>query len=781
MSKVKFKIIDGGKAIPIGNNLYKLEGRSHEEGGIGIELTDGNAKTIIEAERKEIFEPKTHEFRIFSDSLKIGNKTPAQLAEAGYNPDIIFKAQQNINGNYGGNYAKDGLIKKLIGFFTENNEKENTNKENKKDAPIDWDEIKIKQAYTESGFNSKAVSKAPAYGLYQITPQTLKEFNDKTGNTYKLEDLYNDKINTEIRDWYMNDLYNREWNTKNNPSDSVRATKTIMAYNMGPTNLVNRLNELKAKGYDIYQSLDWVQDDSIPVESREYNDFILRNINNSIARNQLAYEASKKKNSDKVEGIRKGFKIGGVEKIKNVVRKRLANNLHPGSYDNIISRIIESVILNKKSNDRIDINNMNIDDLNRYALFSKALYDADTGVKFDDYFEKSKYIPTKHNNDESIYYSIKRNDNMSIEDLLRLDIQLGDYKIDKGNDDKGNYYSIYDIWDINPLGKQNLKDFTNITQPIEIYDRVYENDNAYKTIEMYYNTLQRNKLKNGGQINMKLKNKNKQDITDIVMNEILPHSTGERKKFIFGGSEWSLVGNAGLNLLSGLGQGIAGSINASKLRKMYDGLKRQSTFIPVAREHINTKVDVEPQLNLTAQTEYNLRRNAEMNTSNSKVARQQARAAALDRIRQDNAIYSDKYNRETQLRNAEAELQTKYNLVDLENKLTDIREQNDFDMQKAIGKANAGTMEAQTWGNAIASTLGNTATSLMDYATMKNDLLKSNNKEIWDKYDEFQWGMYTDGVDADGKPILKSKYTNPNHPLYNSKHYKRVRKHFGIS
>ena len=129
-----------------------------------------------------------------------------------------------------------------------------------------------------------------------------------------------------------------------------------------------------------------------------------------------------------------------------------------------------------------------------------------------------------------------------------------------------------------------------------------------------------------------------------------------------------------------------------------------------------------------------------MNTANAKVARSQARAAALDRIRQDNAIYSDKYNRESQLRNAEAELQTKYNLVDLENKLTDIREQNDFDMQKAIGKANAGTMEAQTWGNAIASTLGNTATSLMDYTTMQNDLLKSNNPAAYEEKFKFEFG-----------------------------------------
>lgn len=544
MTKKRIRITDGGIALPLGNNTFLMRGRLHSQGGIGI----GNGgKNDIEVEDGEVVKFNKDNIQVLSDQPMLNGISPANALLAGGNFNKIFKAQQSINGNYGGSYGKDGLIKKLIGFFTGNAEKENTNKENEKDAPIDWDEIKIKQAYTESGFDSKAVSKAPAYGLYQITPQTLKEFNDKTGNTYTVEDLYNDKINTEIRDWYMNDLYNREWNTKNNPSDSVRATKTIMAYNMGPTNLVNRLNELKAKGYDIYQSLDWTQDDSIPVESREYNDFILRNINNSTSRNQLAYETSRKKNSNKVEGIRNGFK-------------------------------------------------------------------------------------------------------------------------------------------------------------------------------------------NGGQINMKLKHKNKQDITDMVMNEILPHSTGERKKFIWGGSEIALASNAGLNLLSGLGQGIVGHFNANNLRKMYDGLKRQSTFIPVAREHINTIVDVEPQLNLTAQTEYNLRRNAEMNTANAKVARSQARVAALDRIRQDNAIYSDKYNREAQLRNAEAELQTRYNLVDAENKLTDIREQNDFNMQKAIGKANADTMEAQTWGNAITSTLGNTATSLMDYASMTNDLLKSNNPESFDNW-----------------------------------------------
>lgn len=595
MTKKRIRITDGGIALPLGNNTFLMKGRLHSQGGIGI----GNGgKNDIEVEDGEIVKFNKDNIQVLSDQPMLNGISPANALLAGEDFNKIFKAQQSINGNHHGSYGKDGLIKQLVNFITGNDKKENYETSVKKKPaegePINEKEVRLRQAYAESRFDSKAGSHAGARGLFQIMPSLLKDYNKANGTNYTVDDLYNDEINTSIRDWKMNLNLNSAWATKNAAPDSVVYAKSLGGYNMGNQNFLDTLGVAKNLGVDIYNTLDWVDKKYLPVETVDYINFVLRNQDNSILRNQAAYEASKKLNKDKVD------------------------------------------ILN-------------------------------------------------------------------------------------------------------------------------------------------------NNFKNGGQINMKLKYKNKQDITDMVMNEILPYSTGERKKFLLGGSEWTLIGNAGLNLLSGLGQGIAGSVNASKLRKMYDSMKRKSTYIPVAREHINTKVDVEPQLSATKLAEQKLINNTQANTSNSKVARQQVREAVANRIATDNQIYGDKYNREAQLRNAEAELQTRYNLVDAENKLTDIREQNDFDMQKAIGKANASTMEAQTWGNAIASTLENTATSLMDYATMKNDLLKSNNDEDWNRYNEFQWGMYTDGVDSNGKPILKSKYTNPNHPLYNSKRYKRIRNHFGIS
>lgn len=621
MTKKRIRITDGGIALPLGNNTFLMRGRLHSQGGIGI----GNGgKNDIEVEDGEVVKFNKDNIQVLSDQPMLNGISPANALLAGGNFNKIFKAQQSINGNYGGSYGKDGTEKEI--------KKEN---------------IPTKEEYITQKLDS-------------IRNNVLERSRNKTQDETTL-------IN-EL------DVYGRKY----------LINRLQESYNIAKSFYDKMLNNK----YELYKKEN-------PIRSEVYSD--INYINND---SELDYYASNLNNAKQLlDNAKKGIYNGKA--LNNCIANLSEMFPHSLPYGNQTFKANPG----------------------KYGFSLIDTWDVEPGdliqhIKFGEPYHAMIYNGTDNNGMHTFNYS-----------------DGGEPGWNGGGYGTNKHYPEAVAEDGKHLWDVDVYRYTGTPQDSIQWSNEYD--------QKYGKTL-----KNGGQINMKLKHKNKQDITDMVMNEILPHSTGERKKFILGGSELALIGNAGLNFLSGLGQGIAGSINASKLRKMYDGLKRQSTFIPVAREHINTKVDVEPQLNLTAQTEYNLRRNAEMNTANAKVARSQARVAALDRIRQDNAIYSDKYNREAQLRNAEAELQTKYNLVDLENRLTDIREQNDFDMQRAIGRANAGTMEAQTWGNAIASTLGNTATSLMDYATMQNDLLKSNNPAAYDQWFKSNYGHL---FDKDGK------------------------------
>ena len=98
----KVKITDGGVAIPIGNGNFLLRGSSHnqvnESGHTGIGMKVG--KRTIEAEGGEVIRPTNRSLLIYSRRLPLANGlTPAQSVVAGYNPQAVFAAQQQENGN----------------------------------------------------------------------------------------------------------------------------------------------------------------------------------------------------------------------------------------------------------------------------------------------------------------------------------------------------------------------------------------------------------------------------------------------------------------------------------------------------------------------------------------------------------------------------------------------------------------------------------------------------------------------------------------------------------
>ena len=235
-------------------------------------------------------------------------------------------------------------------------------------------------------------------------------------------------------------------------------------------------------------------------------------------------------------------------------------------------------------------------------------------------------------------------------------------------------------------------------------------------------------------------------------------STGERKKFLTGGQMLGI--NAGLQAFNALAQGIAGSVNASNIEKMYNKMTRKSTYVPIARRHINTNYDVSPMLDANRDAEFTLARNAMANTSSSKVAREQLKQARLARLSGDTTAYSTKINEENKLKEAEIQLQKQYDIYDNQSLTKDISDSNDFEMQKQLGITNAKTSAANTWGKSIGNALSGVGNSLIQYTIGNYDLLKSDNPAAVAQGMQNLYGHAFKIDDKTGQYVLKDIYKN---------------------
>lgn len=532
MEKRRLRVTDGGYAVPLGNNYFLMKGKTHEQGGIGL-------SDKVEVENNEIVKVNKDSAKVYSAQPMIAGYSPAELILRGASPRKVFSIQQSLNGNNNDGYGREGTdfnILKNIGKLVKKifNKTNDASDVDVNSIVIDPEELKIKQAYAESGFRSDVKSGAGASGLFQIMPDVLKDYNTANNTSFTVDDLSNDSINTVVRDFKFNKTLNSEWVNKNNPSDAVRYAKALVGYNFGNMNTLRRLERAKKDGVDIYNTLDWLSTKYLPEESVNYTKYLLGIGSDGMHRNDAAYAASKKLNKDKVEKI-KQYKYGGIM---------------------------------------------------------------------------------------------------------------------KGNNNK-EFHLVKDTFDA-----------------------------------------------------------------------MFP-STGERKKFLPGGAILGI--NAGLQAFNALAQGIAGSVNASNIEKMYNKMTRKSTYVPIARRHINTNYDVSPMLDANRDAEFTLAKNAMANTSSSKVAREQLKQARLARLSGDTTTYSTKINEENKLKAAETELQKQYDIYDNQSLTKDISDSNDFEMQKQLGITNAKTSAANTWGQSIGTMISGIGDSLLQHTVGNYDLLKSQN------------------------------------------------------
>lgn len=190
--------------------------------------------------------------------------------------------------NYSGE-EDTGILDTVLGLFKKEQSPEDTRKTA---GPVDLDEIRIRQAWAESKYDDNAKSRAGARGRFQIMPAVQADYIKAGG---KKGDLHNATYNTQVRDWFMDNLSGRTWITKGNATDSVKMGKQLAAYNAGPTKVLNALQKAKNDGVDIYDSFDWVSTKYLKPETVDYVNWILRNKTTGSHRNDAVYQENKHK------------------------------------------------------------------------------------------------------------------------------------------------------------------------------------------------------------------------------------------------------------------------------------------------------------------------------------------------------------------------------------------------------------------------------------------------------------------------------------------------------
>lgn len=187
------KVVRGGKAIPLGNNFYYMQGKKHEQGGIDLGADDKNG---LEVEGGEVVHTSKNSIKVFSAVPMLNGKSPAEKVINGENANKVFKEQEEFKDR--NNYNDDGSKKYQAGG---------------KRRYIGGNTNEVRQKYfdTDKEFTDsvKVIAKR-----YNINPNLLASRMAKEGPIDKAINYYNntngefDRREVHGRDWGLDDTGN---------------------------------------------------------------------------------------------------------------------------------------------------------------------------------------------------------------------------------------------------------------------------------------------------------------------------------------------------------------------------------------------------------------------------------------------------------------------------------------------------------------------------------------------------------------------------------------------
>lgn len=245
------KVVRGGKAIPLGNNFYYMQGRKHEQGGIDLGADDKNG---LEVEGGEVVHTSKKSIKVFSAVPMLNGKSPAEKVINGENANKVFKEQEefkdrnNFNDDGSKKYQNGGKRRYIGGSTNEARQKYfDTDKEFTDSVKV----IAKRYNINPNLLASRMAKEGPIDKAINYYNDTNGKFDRREvhGSDWGLDDTGND-LNEGIitlKEPYLNYYDEEFFNEKDRKVNSVYSPNWNFGISATAAELEYRRNEMKKR------------------------------------------------------------------------------------------------------------------------------------------------------------------------------------------------------------------------------------------------------------------------------------------------------------------------------------------------------------------------------------------------------------------------------------------------------------------------------------------------------------------------------------------------------
>lgn len=650
------KVVRGGKAIPLGNNFYYMQGRKHEQGGIDLGADDKNG---LEVEGGEVVHTSKNSIKVFSAVPMLNGKSPAEKIINGENANKVFKEQEEFKDR--NNYNDDGSKKYQNGgkklLFTS---LKTTNDRGYEVNNLNYIYNKLKSSglYNDKQIAAILANIVEESGANPYAIRTDKE----TGKQYKDTGLLQwidrypgiDKKRLAIEE--LDNQINYINKTLRDTTDTVSWThggegsgymKAVDAYNeFANSNDLERINYALTLGYIRPKGRKESAANRYKVAQQIYDEINNNNkLNNYIEKQSVNTDYNPNENPI----LRSSFELGGDKDNPNI------NYI----YDRINKKNTPDFIRMRNPNRKFikDWQNPNYIATNKVAigtdengqvfLYNEVQDDGKGGL-----IDMTNPV-NKQSDFDGMNRAIERRDTIhinSIEDGLKFS---NEYKSKfpgfkrMGGQTKKNIFV-----ELNVGGKKKLvpaSSFTGERQKALMginEDIDYINTPKYKGIieeasitnpRLSPNNVYK-QLTNAAGTDDALKIKKLNNIPNNINNKFSP-AAGHFNEITLG------------DIIGGVTNTIGSITNYNSNRRTLNNMKYSSAPLPIQAKKLKTRFNINPQLDKIREYLKAANRDIDANTASSRVALARKGIARTNALLQTNNLYATKENAETQLLN----------------------------------------------------------------------------------------------------------------------------------